>query len=429
MSNLSRMHRPETDKNPSAQNNRQPASPEQVSQPSSLAGLPGPLWGAAGDPSIETQAARLNNTKFQTAQRQALAVQLGRVGGNQYLQRVLQHPTASPKSKATSSDLIQRQGERLADREEDVQFSQTQTYPAFEAEVRHWVARRVLSRTGGVHREQDLVPGGSLRGFYSTIRPGQTITLHAHFHSNGFSFRQLTFSLRGEEIVIRLDPQELESEPERPSPPEQTPPNSARTVRGIEAAGRDRSTSPIPREVGLGLAGARAAGIVASGAASEGSALASGLATFEAIAAPIAAIIASFQIMWAVFSIFDQIEGEKAAGMAGVDYVWTIASRVFGEPGASPHQRGIRYAHAMDEYNGTGDIYRDALRAAREHTHQAWHGLSQQHRTQLHAAFSSVNELGDHLFGEIRPHMQRNVQIYADMWHRRWLGGRTFYRR
>lgn len=41
------------------------------------------------DTSIPVQAARLTNVHFQTAQRQAMANQIGRVGGNRYLQKVI----------------------------------------------------------------------------------------------------------------------------------------------------------------------------------------------------------------------------------------------------------------------------------------------------------------------------------------------------
>lgn len=43
----------------------------------------------AGDSTIEAQAARLSDSRLLTAQRRALAAQLGRVQGNQYLQRVV----------------------------------------------------------------------------------------------------------------------------------------------------------------------------------------------------------------------------------------------------------------------------------------------------------------------------------------------------
>ena len=48
-----------------------------------LAQLPGGPIAAAGDGTIQAQAGRLGDPRLQTAQRQALAAQIGRVQGNQ----------------------------------------------------------------------------------------------------------------------------------------------------------------------------------------------------------------------------------------------------------------------------------------------------------------------------------------------------------
>src|SRR3990172_2256739 len=61
---------------------------EPVSDWIGLAELPiGPI-GAAGDGSVEAQAARLTDGRWQSAQRRALAIQIGRMQGNHHLQRL-----------------------------------------------------------------------------------------------------------------------------------------------------------------------------------------------------------------------------------------------------------------------------------------------------------------------------------------------------
>ena len=61
---------------------------EHVQDQATVAGLPKALAGAAGDGSILSHASHLGDTRFSTAQRQTVAVQVGRIGGNQYLERV-----------------------------------------------------------------------------------------------------------------------------------------------------------------------------------------------------------------------------------------------------------------------------------------------------------------------------------------------------
>src|SRR5512145_1269843 len=51
--------------------------------------LPGSLMTAAAHSSMQLQATGLSDRRFHTAQRQAMASQIGRVGGNQHLQRVI----------------------------------------------------------------------------------------------------------------------------------------------------------------------------------------------------------------------------------------------------------------------------------------------------------------------------------------------------
>ncbi len=71
------------------QKNKPDVLTEQTEERVNVAGLPGGLIGLADDTSIQAQAARLGDIRFQTAQRQALAAQIGRVQGNQHLQRVM----------------------------------------------------------------------------------------------------------------------------------------------------------------------------------------------------------------------------------------------------------------------------------------------------------------------------------------------------
>ena len=65
----------------------------------------GPL-AAAGDGSIEDQAARLGDSRFLTAQRWAMATQIGRVQGNRHLQRVIASLQTVVMRTATSPDQL-----------------------------------------------------------------------------------------------------------------------------------------------------------------------------------------------------------------------------------------------------------------------------------------------------------------------------------
>jgi hypothetical protein len=76
-------------RNQNQQNDKPAPITEPIGDQVSLVRLPRGFIGAADDSSIGVQAAYLSNRRFQTIQRQALAAQLGRVGGNRYLQRVI----------------------------------------------------------------------------------------------------------------------------------------------------------------------------------------------------------------------------------------------------------------------------------------------------------------------------------------------------
>jgi hypothetical protein len=67
-----------------------------------LAQLPGGLIATAAAGTLQAQAARLGDARLQTVQRQALAAQIGRVQGNQHLQRIV---TLQKRGKKPASDL------------------------------------------------------------------------------------------------------------------------------------------------------------------------------------------------------------------------------------------------------------------------------------------------------------------------------------
>ena len=62
---------------------------EPVAEHAAVADLARGLGGAADEASIQAQVAQLSDARFQTAQRVALAAQIGRIQGNQHLQRVV----------------------------------------------------------------------------------------------------------------------------------------------------------------------------------------------------------------------------------------------------------------------------------------------------------------------------------------------------
>jgi hypothetical protein len=74
---------------PNQQANSPEIAGEQVADSMNGVGLLGAVMGAGGDDSVQAQAARLMDRRFLTAQRQAMAMQIGRVGGNKHLQRVM----------------------------------------------------------------------------------------------------------------------------------------------------------------------------------------------------------------------------------------------------------------------------------------------------------------------------------------------------
>lgn len=70
--------------------NRPAAESEKLEGQVTDVGLPPNLM-LSGDTSLQAQADRLSDTRFRMMQRQAMAVQLSRTAGNQYLQRVVAH--------------------------------------------------------------------------------------------------------------------------------------------------------------------------------------------------------------------------------------------------------------------------------------------------------------------------------------------------
>lgn len=188
------------------------------------------------------QTMMLNENQFSTIQRQTLASKIGSIQGNVHLQRKLiadrnqnssikQIQTHDAHQIQTFPNVIQLDNERLIDREEEATFTQTRTYETFEAEVRRWIARRVLSRTRQAHRERRLVPRGFLRGYYNTNRPGEPISMKVHFHSNGYSFRSLTFIISGQEIIVHLNQGEPGRGSEQPNLVSPTLPKTFRKFR------------------------------------------------------------------------------------------------------------------------------------------------------------------------------------------------------
>jgi hypothetical protein len=81
-----------TEAQPGRKNGQKPQPavlPQQASQFAEVEEWPGSLLGVQGSPNIDAQAGRLADTRFQTAQRRAMAGQIGQVQGNHHLQRVL----------------------------------------------------------------------------------------------------------------------------------------------------------------------------------------------------------------------------------------------------------------------------------------------------------------------------------------------------
>jgi len=70
----------------------EPVPVSELSELANVTALPlGPLC-AAGDGSIQTQAARLSDARLHSVQRQAMAAQVGQIQGNRHLKRVIGSP-------------------------------------------------------------------------------------------------------------------------------------------------------------------------------------------------------------------------------------------------------------------------------------------------------------------------------------------------
>ena len=233
----------------------------------------------------------------------------------------------------------------------------------------------------------------------------------------------------GEEFNIRGQA------PDRPPPPDGVLPDSqaSEAADAIAEGGQDTASSPLSPLISGGASAVRAGTVFAGEAgvgavAGEAGVIAGGI-TAEMIAAPVAAALASFQMMWSVFNIFNETEGERAAGMGVVDWAWTVASRVFADPSASPHQQALRYAGELTE--GRREIYHDALRPARVHADTAWQRIRAMDGAvaNLRQAFESADALGEHLYAQTASVRGRSgrVSAYSSDWHNRWVSNRSFF--
>jgi hypothetical protein len=95
-----------TEAQPDHKNGRKPQPATLIEQASDFAGiseLPGEVLGTNGDGSLDAQAARLADNRLQTAQRHALAGQIGQLHGNLHLQRVIQAATRKGASHPNGS--------------------------------------------------------------------------------------------------------------------------------------------------------------------------------------------------------------------------------------------------------------------------------------------------------------------------------------
>ncbi len=90
--------------------NKPDSTTEQIGEQASLIGLSSSLVGSRGDSTIQAQAAQLGDTRFQTAQRQMMARQIGQIGGNLYLQRVVAKVNQGQQTPSIQGDVIQREG-------------------------------------------------------------------------------------------------------------------------------------------------------------------------------------------------------------------------------------------------------------------------------------------------------------------------------
>lgn len=298
-------------------------------------------------------------------------------------------------------------------------------YAAFEAQLVRWIHPVVHS-----DREDTLVREASPRGLWSALRSqaGQSVNLQAQFHWGTDRIERLQFVIPLE--GIQVGPSDtLPIEQESPTSVEDISlPNSPEVAGEIEAAGAERSRNPIDRAIGRG-ASAVTGGTVVAGRIG---AMAASAQALESSLAIVGAVLSCFNMAWAVFNIYREIEGDKAAGLGIVDYTGMLAAWMLNDPGADPHSRALQYAHAMEEHNGRGDIYLDALRASRQQAHNAWERIqrNQQELERIRQGFrGNTQGLQDGLIDRIRPQISDYTvrDAYMPMFHRRWSSRRSFF--
>ncbi|MEO1452137.1 MAG: hypothetical protein AAFV07_21580, partial [Bacteroidota bacterium] len=176
--------------------------------------------------------------------------------------------------------------------------------------------------------------------------------------------------------------------------------------------------------------GSRALGLGATGV--RIGAIAAGTEALELGASIAGAVIASFNMAWAVFNIFTEIHGERAAGLGAVDYAGMLAAWILNDQGFGTHRQAIIYARAMEDHNGEGEPYQMAITAARQHAHTAWSNIQRDaaELERLRTGYQGQTQaLHDALIAQIRPEIpNRNTRdAYLVSYHRTWKERGNFF--
>ena len=151
-------------------------------------------------------------------------------------------------------------------------------------------------------------------------------------------------------------------------------PNLTNSVGEINREAMSASTNPIDRLVfegasrwlGGALTGARIATIFSQA-----------LQAFETAVMISSLFLTSFNLIWAVFTVFKKVHGKRAAGLALVDFCGMLTSWILNNPNANTHQSAIEFVNRANIVSDQQEIYLDALRTARINSNETWSSIRQ----------------------------------------------------
>jgi hypothetical protein len=122
--------------------------------------------------------------------------------------------THARMSQPPAARSFRRQADQpLPERRRQLQVTVFKDYGQFQARVKKWLARQVMSRTGDIHRERSLVDSSNLPKLHKDLLymdyAGQQVTLEARLIPREFRYERVDFRTPG---VMLAEPLEFESQ-------------------------------------------------------------------------------------------------------------------------------------------------------------------------------------------------------------------------